>query len=81
MPLAKNTKTGLVVRVPEHYLGHPVLGKNLVAVGEETLAAPKKEKKKASDKVVQEQPAPTVEPEVVEPEPIINEIEEQEDGN
>lgn len=74
MALAKNTKTGITVNVPEHYLGHPVLGKNLVAVGTEAPAAPKKEKKK-------EQPAPEVELVVAEPEPIINENEESEDGN
>jgi hypothetical protein len=27
---ARNTTTGKVVRVPEHYLGHPVLGKDFV---------------------------------------------------
>jgi hypothetical protein len=74
MALAKNTKTGETVTVPAHYLGHPVLGKNLVAVGTEAPAAPKKEKKK-------EQPAPEVELVVAEPEPIINENEELEDGN
>lgn len=74
MALAKNTKTGLVVKVPSHYLGHPVLGKNLVALGEEVAVAPKEKKNK-------EQPAPVAEPVVAEQEPIINENEEQEDGN
>lgn len=74
MALAKNTKTGLVVKVPSHYLGHPVLGKNLVAFGEEAPVAPKEKKNK-------EQPAPVAEPVVAEQEPIINENEEQEDGN
>lgn len=27
---ARNTITGKVVKIPEHYLGHPVLGKNFV---------------------------------------------------
>lgn len=27
---ARNTTTGKVVKVPENYLGHPVLGKNLL---------------------------------------------------
>lgn len=105
MALAKNTKTGLVVKVPSHYLGHPTLGKNLVAVDAIVEPAPKKEKKKAAyipsaadadgDGIVQdgtewerpvgteieEQPAPVAEPVVAEQEPIINENEEQEDGN
>lgn len=78
MALAKNTKTGLTVNVPEHYLGHPVLGKNLVAIGTEVPAAPKKEKKKTAEA------APVVEQEIEEqpaPQPIINENEELEDGN
>jgi hypothetical protein len=70
MALAKNTKTGIVANVPAHYIGHPVLGKNLIAVGEEAQAAPKKETKK------KEQPAPEVEPVVAEPETIIEENEE-----
>lgn len=49
MALAKNTKTGIVVSVPDHYIGHPVLGKNLVAVAAEVQAAPKKEKKKPAE--------------------------------
>lgn len=47
MALAINTRTGKTVIVPEHYIGHEVLGKDLVAVAaEEVQAAPKKEKKK-----------------------------------
>lgn len=69
MAQALNKRTGLTVDVPAHYIGHPVLGKNLVAVGSEAQAAPKKENKK-------EQPAPVVE--AVEPEPEIN-IEENEE--
>lgn len=75
MALAKNTKTGITVNVPGHYLGHPVLGKNLVAVGTEVQAAPKKETK------IKEQPAPKAEAIVAKPEPIIDEKEELEDGN
>jgi hypothetical protein len=48
MAFAKNVRTGKTVVVPEHYIGHPVLGKDLVAVGDEVQAAPKKEKKKKS---------------------------------
>lgn len=29
---ARNTRTGKVVKVPEHYLDHPVLGESFVAV-------------------------------------------------
>lgn len=75
MALAKNTKTGITVNVPGHYLGHPVLGKNLVAVGAEVQAAPKKETK------IKEQPAPKAEAIIAKPEPIIDEKEELEDGN
>ncbi len=70
MALAKNTKTGIVVDVPAHYLGHPVLGKNLVAEGGKAQAAPKKETKK------KEQPAPEVELIVAEPVTITEENEE-----
>lgn len=75
MALAKNIKTGITVNVPGHYLGHPVLGKNLVAVGAEVQAAPKKETK------IKEQPAPKAEAVVAKAEPIIDEKEELEDGN
>jgi len=91
MAFAKNTKTGLTVNVPEHYLGHPILGKNLVAIGSEVQAAPKKEKKKAvqaevTEPIVQdgtelETPAGTEIEEQPAPQPIINETEELEDGN
>ena len=70
MALAKNTKTGNVVDVPSHYIGHPSLGKNLVAVGAEAQAAPKKETKK------KEQPAPEVEPAPAEPVTITEENED-----
>lgn len=52
MAYAKHTRTGMIVNVPAHYIGHPVLGKNLVAVSNEAQAAPKKETHK------KEQPAP-----------------------
>jgi len=69
MAQAINVNTGVIVDVPAHYINHPVLGKNLKAVGEEVQAAPKKENKK-------EQPAPKVEPVVVEPEIIIEKNED-----
>jgi hypothetical protein len=81
MANAKNTRTGKLVSVPEHYIGHPVLGKNLIAVDGKVEAAPKKEKKnKAEPKVfsfmalaeeTEEQPAPETN----------IENEENEDGN
>lgn len=71
MAIVRNTKTGIVTSVPDHYVGHPVLGKNLVLATDEAQAAPKKETKK------KEQPAPEVEVEVL-PEPEIN-IEENEE--
>jgi hypothetical protein len=55
MALAINTLTGKTVSVPDHYIGHPVLGKNLSLVKGEAPAAPKKETKKEK-----EQPAPEV---------------------
>lgn len=75
MALAKNTKTGVTANVPGHYLGHPVLGKNLVAVGEEVQAAPKKETK------IKEQPAPKAEVIVADADLNIKKTEELEDGN
>lgn len=65
MAHAKNTITGKTVSVPDHYIGHPVLGKNLVPLKDEAQAAPKKETK------TKEQPAPEVEVETL-PEPEIN---------
>jgi len=59
MPLVKNTITGKTVSVPSHYVGHPVLGKNLVLATDEIQAAPKKETTK------KEQPAPVVKVEVL----------------
>jgi len=70
MALATNTRTGITVSVPDHYIGHPLLGKNLVIKTDKAQAAPKKETPK------KEQPAPVVE--AVEPEPEIN-IEENEE--
>jgi hypothetical protein len=61
MAYIKNTATGVYDTVPEHYLGHPILGKNLVLVEDEVLAAPK-------NKITKEQPAPEAEPVVAEPE-------------
>jgi hypothetical protein len=48
MALAINTRTGKSVSVPDHYIGHSVLGKDLVLAGEEVQTAPKKENKKPS---------------------------------
>jgi hypothetical protein len=59
MPLVKNVNTGVTLSVPSHYVGHPVLGKNLVLVTDEIQAAPKKETTK------KEQPAPAVKVEVL----------------
>jgi hypothetical protein len=63
MTTAKNTRTGKIVSVPDHYIGHPVLGKNLIAVDGKVEAAPKKEKKKKIEvelpqEITEEQPAP-----------------------
>jgi hypothetical protein len=55
MAYIKNTATGVYDNVPEHYLGHQILGKDLVLVEDEVLAAPK-------NKITKEQPAPATEP-------------------
>ena len=49
MALAKNTRTGKVVSVPAHYIGHSVLGKNLVAYSDKVSAAPKEKNKPAKE--------------------------------
>ena len=47
MAFAMNVRTGKTVNVPDHYIGHEVLGKDLEPLdGAEVQAAPKKEKKK-----------------------------------
>lgn len=48
MALAINKRTGKTVSVPDHYIGHEVLGKDLELAGSDVQAAPKKEKKKKS---------------------------------
>ena len=49
MALAMNTRTGKVANVPDHSIGHPSLGSELVLVGEEPAktAKPKTNKKPA----------------------------------
>jgi hypothetical protein len=76
MANAKNIRTGKLVSVPNHYIGHPVLGKNLIAVDGKVEAAPKKETKKKIEvelpqQITEEQPAPETN----------IENEENEDGN
>jgi hypothetical protein len=68
MALAKNTRTGKVMSVPAHYIGHPVLGEDLIVDDGKVEAAPKKQDKKkveskgfswkTSTEETQEQPAP-----------------------
>jgi len=62
MALVKNTRTGKVSNVPDHYLGHPVLGADLVDANKVSSAAPKKEKKSffATEETKKEQPAPEI---------------------
>jgi hypothetical protein len=47
MALVKNTRTGKVMNVPDHYLGHPSLGANLEIVSEEPTEKPVAKKKAA----------------------------------
>lgn len=62
MSYVKNVVTGVEFEVPEHYLDHPVLGKNLVLVKDEVQAAPN------TKTTPKEQPAPEAKPVVAEPE-------------
>jgi hypothetical protein len=84
MAFAKNTRTGKITSVPEHYIGHPVLGKDLIAIDGKVEAAPKKEKKKKTEAIkVQELSWAKIAEEIEEqPAPETNlENEENEDGN
>lgn len=47
MAIAKNIRTGKVVTVPDHYIGHEILGKDLTLLTDEAQAAPKAKKKQA----------------------------------
>lgn len=70
MPIVRNTKTNVVSSVPRHYIGHPVLGANLVLVdGEEKTVAPITPKK---GNITKESKAPEVAPESVQPEETTN---------
>jgi len=62
MALVKNVRTGKIANVPEHYLGHPVLGVDLVDATKVSSAAPKKVKKSyfATEKTEEEQLAPEI---------------------
>lgn len=70
MATVRNTRTGIIIDVPDHYVGHPVLGNDLVLFAEEVKAAPNKETKK------KEQPAPEVQ--AIKFEPVINIKEDKE---
>lgn len=64
MPIARNKKTGIVVSVPSHYIGHPSLGANLELITDEVKPAttPKK------GNTTKEQVAPEAAPVSVQPE-------------
>lgn len=84
MAFVKNTRTGKTANVPDHYIGHPVLGKWLVAVDSVNAeAAPKKEKKNKTVESESHSWFSKAETETKEqPAPEINiENEEIEDGN
>jgi hypothetical protein len=71
MPIVINTITGKSMAVPRHYLGHPVLGENLVlaedyvpAAEEKAVEAPKKNKKEffaPKDKAILPEPVTEIE--------------------
>jgi hypothetical protein len=46
MAFAKNIRTGKIASVPDHYIGHPVFGGDLILVGSEPTVEHIKEKKK-----------------------------------
>lgn len=76
MAFAKNTRTGKFVSVPDHYIGHPVFGGDLILVDEESADKLTKEKK---TKITA---APVAEPIQEQEAPKTNiEDEEYEDGN
>ena len=83
MAIVRNTRTGKVMSVPGHYVGHEVLGKDLEPLdGAEVQAAPKKEKKNKFTKFVKAE-APVIIDEPVEeeqPAPEID-IESNEENN
>lgn len=61
MATAINVRTGKIVSVPAHYIGHEVLGKDLEPYGgAEVQAAPKKEKKSKFAKFVKAEEPETV---------------------
>lgn len=78
MAFAKNTRTGKFANVPDHYIGHPVFGGDLVLVDSKSTDKPTKEKKTkdiaffmAKSEPIKEQEAPKTN----------IEDEEHEDGN
>ena len=45
MAFVKNTRTGKFASVPDHYIGHPVFGGDLILADPESVDKPIKEKK------------------------------------
>ena len=52
--LIKNTKTKVIDLVPDHYVGHPVLGVDLVPVEQDSAPVSTKEQSKVEESVVAE---------------------------
>ena len=52
--LIRNTKTNLTDLVPDHYVGHPILGVDIVAVEQESKPSSAKEQSKVEEPVVAE---------------------------
>ena len=78
MAFAKNTHTGKFVNVPDHYIGHPVFGGDLIVADSESADKPTKEKKNKNAAPLVAKFQPIKEQEA--PETNI-EDEEHEDGN
>ena len=52
--LIKNTKTKVIDLVPDHYVGHPVLGVDLVPVEQDSAPVSTKEQSEVEEPVVAE---------------------------
>lgn len=56
---ARNTNTGQVVKVPEHHIDHPVLGRNYVLVDEDAKDyLPELYKAKTAEEFIFSHPSP-----------------------
>ena len=52
--LIRNTKTDVIDLVPDHYLGHPILGADIVALEQEPAPVSTKKQPKVEEPVADE---------------------------